>query len=179
MTQLLENSAVAAPDRTSAARDEALFVHDVFEQRHRLQTIAWSILRDAGEAEDAVQETLVKAWKAWSTGSYYQDRFGWAARICVNHCLSTRRRLSTRGFFGRQAIPQTASVPDSQRDPSLLDVDRAYQRLSLKQRAALTLNKYHGYSVEECAELMGCGAGSVRTHIARALATLREELTND
>jgi RNA polymerase sigma-70 factor (ECF subfamily) len=65
------------------------------------------------------------------------------------------------------------------RDASLLDLDRVFRRLSLKQRAALTLNKGHGYSVEECAGFMGCSAGSVRTHLARALATLREELTND
>jgi RNA polymerase sigma factor (sigma-70 family) len=58
----------------------------------------------------------------------------------------------------------------------LIDVDRAYRRLSLKQRAAITLNYRHGYSVEECAVLMGCRPGTVRTHVARGLATLRKEL---
>jgi len=55
-------------------------------------------------------------------------------------------------------------------------MDRAYRQLSLKQRAAITLNYRHGYSVEECAAFMGCRPGTVRTHVARGLATLRKEL---
>jgi DNA-directed RNA polymerase specialized sigma24 family protein len=58
-------------------------------------------------------------------------------------------------------------------------MDRAYRRLSLRQRAAITLNYRHGYSVEECAVFMGCSPGSVRTHLARGLATLRRELGDD
>jgi DNA-directed RNA polymerase specialized sigma24 family protein len=55
-------------------------------------------------------------------------------------------------------------------------MDRAYRHLSLRQRAAITLNYRHGYSVEECAGFMGCRPGTVRTHVARGLATLRKEL---
>lgn len=58
-------------------------------------------------------------------------------------------------------------------------MDRAYRRLSLKQRAAITLNYRYGYSVDECALFLGCRPGTVRTHIARGLETLRKELGND
>ena len=46
--------------------------------------------------------------------------------------------------------------------------------LSLKQRAAITLNYRHGYSVDECAVFMGCRPGTVRAHIARGLADIAE-----
>ena len=60
-----------------------------------------------------------------------------------------------------------------------IDMDRAIRRLSIKQRAALALTKGHGHSVEEAAALMGCSPGSVRTHIARGLAGLRREMTDE
>ena len=60
----------------------------------------------------------------------------------------------------------------------LVDLDRSYRRLSPKQRAAVFLHYHHGYSIDECADLMTCGAGSVRTHLARALASMRKEMTH-
>ena len=60
----------------------------------------------------------------------------------------------------------------------LVDLDRSYRKLSPKQRAALFLHYHHGYSIDECADLMTCGAGSVRTHLARALASMRKEMAS-
>jgi RNA polymerase sigma-70 factor, ECF subfamily len=159
-------------------QDEMAFEQIVFRQRHRLFTIALGILRDRGEAEDAVQEALIRSWRAWRSSAGYGDRFAWAARICVNHCISRRRALTRRGFFTQHDLPVTMPAPNVLAiDPAMLDLSRIYARLSLRQRAALTLNKGHGYSIDECAELMGCSAGTVRTHIARGLTTLREGMS--
>jgi RNA polymerase sigma-70 factor (ECF subfamily) len=159
-------------------QDELAFEQIVFRQRHRLFTIALGILRDRGEAEDAVQETLIRSWSAWLNSAGYDDRFAWATRICVNHCISRRRALTSRGFFTQRSLPVTMPAPTVPTiDPEVLDLARVYSRLSLKQRAALTLTKGHGYSIDECAQLMGCSAGTVRAHIARGLATLREGMT--
>jgi RNA polymerase sigma-70 factor (ECF subfamily) len=161
-------------------QDELAFEQIVFRQRHRLFAIALGILRDRGEAEDAVQEALIRSWRAWLTSAGYGDRFAWAARICVNHCISRRRALTRRGFFTQRDLPVTMLAPSVLAvDPAMLDLSRIYARLSLRQRAALTLTKGHGYSIDECAELMGCSAGTVRTHIARGLTTLREGMTHD
>jgi DNA-directed RNA polymerase specialized sigma24 family protein len=122
--------------------EELAFEQIVFLQRHRLFAIALGILRDRGEAEDAVQEALIRAWRAWLTSADYGDRFAWAARICVNHCISRRRALTRRGFFTQRDLPATmraASV--SAIDPAMLDLSRIYARLSLRQRAALALTK--------------------------------------
>jgi RNA polymerase sigma factor (sigma-70 family) len=140
-----------------------------------LFAVALSILRDEGEAQDAVQETLVRAWRAQDSLFRADSPSRWLTRVCVNHCIGRRRHLRSRGW------PPMALIEDAiSRDPSPagdhLDVDRAYRRLSLRQRAAITLNYRHGYSVEECAVFMGCRPGTVRTHLARGLATLRKEL---
>jgi RNA polymerase sigma-70 factor (ECF subfamily) len=58
-------------------------------------------------------------------------------------------------------------------DPAL---DQACRQLTVQQRAVITLHYHYGYSLDECASLMGCRPGTVRSHLARALATLRRKL---
>jgi RNA polymerase sigma factor (sigma-70 family) len=54
--------------------------------------------------------------------------------------------------------------------------DGAFAVLSRQQRAVIALHYYHGYTLDECAGLMGCGPGSARQHLARALRRLRETI---
>jgi RNA polymerase sigma factor (sigma-70 family) len=164
-------SGEASPDRTF----EAIAVPDA----RRLYALALSILRDEGEAEDAVQETLLKAWRSWNSVSGMDRPASWLTRGCVNHCISRRRHLRSRGWPPLALIEDAGSRGDANTAAEFVDMDRAYRRLSLRQRAAITLNYRHGYSVEECAVFMGCSPGSVRTHLARGLATLRRELGDD
>jgi RNA polymerase sigma-70 factor (ECF subfamily) len=162
------------------ADGESLFDQLVFQKRHLLFLLAFGILRDRGEAEDAVQETLVRAWRSWAKSSGYDDRLGWAKRICVNYCISRRRSLLSRGFFTNHSISKDLPAEGGALNAAeAIDMDRAIRRLSVKQRAALALTKGHGHSVEEAAALMGCSPGSVRTHIARGLAGLRREMKDD
>ena len=178
MASEMEMRLTASSERT--LQDELAFEQIVFRQRHRLFAVALGILRDRGEAEDAVQEALIRSWRAWLSSAGYGDRFAWAARICVNHCISRRRALTRRGFFTQRGLPANMHAPSVPAiDPAMLDLSRIYSRLSLRQRAALTLTKGHGYTIDECAELMGCSAGTVRTHIARGLTTLRKGMTHD
>jgi RNA polymerase sigma factor (sigma-70 family) len=160
----------------SNALPEPTFEAVVSSDARRLYTLALSILRDEGEAEDAVQETLLKAWRAWDSLSGMDRPASWLTRVCVNHCISRRRHLRSRGWPPLGLIEEAASQTDPGARTDLVDIDRAYRRLSLRQRAAITLTYRYGYSVEECAGFMGCRPGTVRTHVARGLATLRKEL---
>jgi RNA polymerase sigma-70 factor (ECF subfamily) len=158
----------ALPERTF----EAVAVADA----RRLYWLALSILRDEGEAQDAVQETLLKAWRSWESVARMERPVAWLTRVCVNHCISRRRHLRSRGWPPVGLIEDAVSRGDPGMAADHMDMDRAYRRLSLMQRAAITLNYRHGYSVEECAAFMGCRPGTVRAHVARGLATLRKEL---
>src|SRR6202050_2448927 len=166
-------SGVVQADETSPGRTfEAVAVPDA----RRLYSLALSILRDEGESEDAVQETLLKAWRSWESLSEMERPAAWLTRVCVNHCISRRRHLRSRGWPPLELFERPDANAAGSPTAELLDMDRAYRRLSLRQRAAITLNYRHGYSVEECAVFMGCRPGTVRTHVARGLATLRKEL---
>jgi RNA polymerase sigma factor (sigma-70 family) len=145
-------------------------------ESQRLFAVALSILRDEGEAQDAVQETLVRAWRAQGSLFRADSPSRWLTRVCVNHCISRRRYLRSRGWPPLDLSESSGSSRDPGSIAQGIDMDHAYRQLSLKQRAAITLTYGHGFSVEECAALMSCRPGTVRTHVARGLATLRKEL---
>ena len=156
---------------------EAEFDALLSAEKRRLYGIAYSILRDPGEAEDALQEAMLRAWRHWSLVRKQDAREAWLTRVCVNHCINRRRGLWLRR--SSQVSDQAPAKPDPRLDGRLLDLDRCFRTLSPRQRAAIALHYHHGYTIPECAELMLCSAGSVRTHIARALASMRKEMTHD
>lgn len=136
----------------------------------RLFGVAYSILRDPQEAEDAVQEAMELAWRSWSSLRDPEKRSPWLRQICVRRCLKIHRGLLRRSWLHDR--PHTPAVTDEHD----LDLDRSYRRLTRQQRAVVALHYQYGYSLDECADLLGCRPGTARSHLARALSTLREEL---
>jgi RNA polymerase sigma factor (sigma-70 family) len=164
-------AALAAPGNEGRMIEQG-FEAVALSQARRLFGLAYSILGDAGEAEDAVQESLVLAWRGWDRLRDEGARGAWLSRICVNHCIRRRGRLARLPWSN---LPQAHAAPPSAGDARTL-IGAAYDRLSVRQRAVLTLHYHHGYSLDECAGLIGCRPGTARSHLARGLATLREEL---
>ena len=153
--------------------DLTAFEQAVRTQSRPLYSLARSILGDRQEAEDAVQETMELAWRSWRSLRDPQRRTAWLRQICVRRCLRVKRRL-----FG--LLPLSERDRDPRPSPTAdPDLDRAFYRLSRHQRAVIRLHYHDGYSLEECASLMGCRPGTARSHLARALASFRQELSHD
>lgn len=148
----------------------------VASQQRRLFHIALAILRDRGEAEDAVQESFLIAWRRWDTVREEEKRASWMTTICVHHCI--RKRSGMRRWTVGVSDDSRAAPEHIRFEGRMLDLDRAQAKLSPQQRAALVLSYHHGYSADQCAALMGLSAGTVRSHLARALATLRKEMSD-
>lgn len=161
MIMVIQQGVSDASDFEAAVRSES----------GRLFGVAYSILRDPQEAEDAVQETMQLAWQSWAALREPAKRSAWLRQICVRRALRMRRRLLPRLWLADlPPITQDLSI-----DPDA-DLDRGYRRLTRPQRAVLALHYQYGYSLDECAALMGCRPGTVRSHLARALEKLRKEL---
>ena len=152
-------------------RDDAAFEAVARREARRLFGIAYAILRDPGEAEDVVQDVMVRAWRAWHRTEGFSDPGPWLTRICVNRCLTHRIRLRLRRTRETELDVQTAGGGPDPSDPELA---RAFDRLSPQQRAVVLLHYFFGYSLDECAELMECRPGTARSHLHRALVALRE-----
>jgi len=170
--------AAAGRDVGPAMAREADYETAVRLEGRRLYAMALSILGDAAEAEDALQETMECAWRSWSKLRDPSKRSAWLATICVRRCFVLRRRLRV---VRRLESIDAPGGPDLAVPSRHVDVDlvRALDALSNKQRAVIALHYMYGFTLDECAPVMGCGRGTVRTHLFRALTTLRGQLSND
>ena len=106
---------VGADQARRAEFEDAVMAH-----ADGLFAVAYSILRDAGDAEDAVQSAMEKAWTRWDSLREPGARPGWLRTICVRQCLRSRRRLSD------QLSPGLADTTAQHRPD--MDVERALRR---------------------------------------------------
>ena len=140
----------------------------------RLLQIAYSILEDSQRAEDAVQDTLLMAWRSWPQLRDAGRRQAWLTRICVRRCL--RLRYSLAQLRRVEMTAASLSTGTGQLDDSGVDWDTAMRSLSPAQRAVVTLHYHHDLTLDDCAGAMGCRPGTARRHLARALEKLRREV---
>ncbi len=134
----------------------------------QLVGLARSIVGEA-EAEDAVQDALIKAWR--KLGSLREETAfkAWLARIVLRSCL--QRVRSWRDYLPLSAVPEPVIDPDP---GDTLDVERLVAALAPRQRAVMHLSVVEGRTDTEIAELMRITAASVRSHRRRA----RERLSH-
>ena len=146
----------------------------------RLLAIAFRILRDLGQAEDAVQQTLVIAWRELP-GLREAERFdGWLYRLLVNACYREARR-------GRRwaANVRVLSVDEPARSDDYVSVvqrdqlDRGFRRLPPEQRAVFVFHHHLGLSLSEIAEQLGIPLGTVKSRMHYATNSLRASLEGD
>jgi RNA polymerase sigma-70 factor (ECF subfamily) len=140
-----------------------------------LLRLAQAILHDPAEAEDAVQDVLLLAWRSWDQMRDPSSLRAWLTTICVRRCLRMRISLVHRRQQVSDKMVHQVPVLDSE---SWVTWDWAFAGLSPRQRAVVSLHYRHGYTLDECAHIMGCRPGSARQHLFRALARLRKETSD-
>jgi RNA polymerase sigma-70 factor (ECF subfamily) len=147
--------------------------------------------RDRDEALDIVQDAMLQLARNYAQ----RDPLEWPPlfyRIVENKIRDWKRRQMVRNriFFWRtdnervddeansenQPDHQVAGADLLQREQTMLKLEAALRRLPNRQREVFDLRIWQGLSVEETAQAMDCSEGSVKTHLFRALATLRAEL---
>ncbi len=174
---------------------------DFEPHRRELTGYCYRMLGSAFEAEDAVQETMVRAWRNLDGFEGRSSLRSWLYRIATNACLDMLRGRRRRAlamdlgpagtadsFTGEQRgekawlspIPDARSLPDDG-DPAELAASRetiklafvtALQHLPPRQRAVLILREVLRWQATEVAELLDTSVASVNSALQRARATL-------
>jgi RNA polymerase sigma-70 factor, ECF subfamily len=203
-------TALAAADVVAAARDDAALAsraaqgdQDAFARimrryNQRLYRLAVSVMGDASEAEDVLQESYVRAFYAFSTYTGAGSLGAWLARIVRNEAIdrvrsrdSRRSHVAIESDLGGQSEEDETNVAhdplQSLTDPQALAanaelrrlLERAIQRLPEQFRTAFVLREVEGLSVEETAEYLGVPASTVKTRDHRARNLLRAYLSEN
>lgn len=139
-----------------------------------------AMLHDQAAAEDCVQETFVRAFKAWPRWTPDAPAEAWVHRIAVNVGVSYRRHARLRevgetlrrlGRPGPGRDPAAAAVEDG-------SVLTALRRLPAEQAALVVLRHHHGYSNREIATALGIPESTVSSRLGAARRKLQEELAD-
>ncbi|MEO3774488.1 SigE family RNA polymerase sigma factor [Micromonospora sp. B9E7] len=132
---------------------------------------------DPHQAQDLVQETMVRVQLNWRRVSRADSPERYVRRMLTNQYVDWRRGSWVRRVLLRGE--SDASVPAlTDHTQSAVDRDQIWSwlsRLPRRQRAALVLRYYEDLPDAEIADILGCAVGTVRSSISRALATLRAE----
>ena len=155
--------------RRAQQGDARAFTTLVRRHERSLYATAYAITRSQWDAADAVQDALADAYASIRK---LRDpyRFGaWVSRIVVNRCNSLLRRRGRVTPVEEPPEPQ-AFVWDGPEDG--LDLMRAIQELSPDHREVIALRFFRDMKVADIAEALGCPAGTVKSRINRALASL-------
>lgn len=170
---------VALVERARAGDEEA-FASLARAAGDRLLAIAYRILRDLGLAEDAVQQTLVIAWRELPQLRDIERFDAWIHRLLVNACYAEARR-GRRWAANVRVLPiEGPAAPDEflavvQRD----QLDRGFRRLPPEQRAVFVFHHYLGLTLPETADELGVPLGTVKSRLHYATNTLRAALEAD
>jgi RNA polymerase sigma-70 factor (ECF subfamily) len=170
-----------ALERAVEHERERAFAAFVAAHRDRAVGMAWRLLGgDAAAAEDVAQEAFARAHRALGGFRGEASLSTWFYRILVNEVQRQRRWRWVRERFGG-AIPAEAADPSpaAPGDPALrARVARALGRLPRGQREAFVLVHLEGLSLREAAEATGRATGTLKSHLHRALRSLRAQLAD-
>jgi RNA polymerase sigma-70 factor (ECF subfamily) len=146
----------------------------------RLDAIARLILRDPERAKDAVQETLVRAWRDLPA-LRDPDRFdGWLYRLLVNACTDEARRRRRHAVEVELTPIHYPTMRDSTISVAERDaLERGFRRLDPEQRALVVLHHYLDLPLPEVAETLRIPLGTAKSRLHRALSAMRAALEAD
>jgi RNA polymerase sigma-70 factor (ECF subfamily) len=187
MMRLMIEPLVAVRAETGLPGDFAAWM--TAEQR-RVYSLCRRLLQDPDEADCATQDVFLKAYQALQRedAKALDDPARWLTRIAVNTCLDRLRSQKWR-LWRRRPAPEDEAVilartashrPEAEQRCFAMEIstrlNAALTRLSERQRTVFALRHYEDRSLEEIGAILGLDVGTVKAHMFRAVAKLRNEL---
>ena len=171
-------------DESASAELERAFTEIVEQYSDLAYSVAFRMLRNAEDAEDAVQEAYISAYKSLPNFKGQSKLSTWLYRIVVNACLMKIRKDKSRAKYLSEKAFDDALVYDWKNDPEEAAVNSELRSilesgldlLSPDLRAALVLRDIQGLSTEEAAEVLEISIASLKSRLHRARIQFRKHL---
>ncbi len=164
--------------RRAQRGDRAAFDELVVRHRDRLYAVTLRLTRHQADAEDALQETFLNAYRGLGRFGGRSRVSTWLYRIAVNasYDLVARRRSRETSLDADAATEPAAPGDPFEQDAQRRALERALAGLSDEFREAVVLSDIAGLGAEEAAELLGVPAGTVKSRVYRGRALLAAAL---
>ncbi|MGH3064631.1 MAG: RNA polymerase subunit sigma-70 [Gaiellaceae bacterium] len=169
----------------AAAGDELAFVQLTAPLRRRLHAHCYRMLGSVHDADDALQETMLRAWRGIGRFEPRAELSSWCYRITTNVCL---RMIEQRGRWDAASVdgflqpypdvlfePATPEREAERRETIGLAFVTAMQLLPPRQRAALVLRDVLGWSARETADMLGVSVAAANSALQRARERVERE----
>ncbi len=175
--------------RSAQSGDLPSFNALVVRHERPVYAVCFRILREVTAAEDATQDTFVKAWSSLSTfrGGLVRP---WLLKIATNRCYDIIRARNRRPADSLDAEvvevePQWTSQSLNSEEPESFAtrielsgfLERALSQLPDDQRVVIVLSDIHGHTYDEIAEITGVAVGTVKSRISRSRSKLRDVIS--
>jgi RNA polymerase sigma-70 factor (TIGR02960 family) len=186
---------MASAARAAIPRDEPAFAAQAERYRRELHVHCYRMLASFDEADDAVQETFLRAWRSRHTFDGSSQFRAWLYRIATNVCIDAQRRNARHARHAQtlRDLPWLQPYPDSlleevvpsDQQPDAVVVERetielvflaALQVLPPRQRAALIARDVLGWPARDTASLLETSVPATNSALQRARATMQEYL---
>lgn len=153
----------------------------ILPEGRRLYALAFRYLNNREEAEDMVQEVMIKLWTGRGELRKYSSPAAWCTTVTRNSCidmLRRRQRIRLEEMSDSVLMPETdTGLNDSSDNREAVHLIGAIvSRMKEPYRSAVILRDMEGYSYEETAELMQTNINNLRTVLSRARKSVREEM---
>ncbi|MBI5635290.1 MAG: sigma-70 family RNA polymerase sigma factor [Nitrospirae bacterium] len=162
--------------------DRSAFEKIILEYQDRIYNLCLYMLGNKHDAEDAAQDTFIKAYQGLNDFKPEATLYTWLYRIAMNTCIDQKRRPFFESIFRRSVtgeemvidLPSESPSPEKDYESGQIQValQQALKKLSPKLRAVIVLKELEGLSYEEMATTLDVSIGTIKSRISRA----RDEL---
>jgi RNA polymerase sigma-70 factor (sigma-E family) len=166
-------------DLLNSSRARAEFERFAAANADGLTRTAYLMVGDRGDAEDIVQECLLRLARKWPRVRKMEHPGAYARRVMVSLVLDGRHKRARRTLELATTAPELAGRNSDQPAASLdarADLIWALRGLSPRHRAVLVLRYFSDLPEAEVAAILGCSVGTVKSSASRALTQLRRTL---
>jgi RNA polymerase sigma-70 factor (ECF subfamily) len=152
----------------------------VLPVKDKLYRLALRMLREPADAQDAIQEVLLKIWRQGTALKKIDNIEAWAMRVTKNHCLdrlrSRRRQIQALEPYQLDADDHPSAQEKLEQRETVHQLKQLMQRLPEKQQLVLQLRDVEGMTYQEIEELLDMPLGQVKTNLFRARQKMKKLL---
>jgi len=160
----------------------------VYRYDVQITRLIFNMVNNIEDTHDLYQEVFVKVFKSIKSFRFQSEFYTWLFRIAINACINFRKHKKSRHDDSLEEYID--SKPDNWKifkndwnpEQQLLNtelgskIQQSIDLLSSKQKTVFTLRHYHGYKLNEIANMMNCSEGTIKNYMFRAVQKLKNSL---